>query len=117
MKKIIFLSFFLYLFYFKDSLSVKFINGMEDIPIFKEMKYVEDSLILFDKVEGRYVSSEIYGNYKKSEIIDFYQQILPNLGWKKSKALTFSRGNEILEINLHQSENYVSVIFSIYPVK
>ena len=70
---------------------------MEDIPIFKEMQYVEDSLVLFDKVDGRYVSSEINGRYEKSEITEFYNKILPNLGWKNSGFLTFKEETKFLK--------------------
>ena len=117
MKKFIICYFFIILFSYKETISSRFINGMEDIPIFKEMQYVEDSLVLFDKVDGRYVSSEINGRYEKSEITEFYNKILPNLGWENSGFLKFKRGNEILEIGLSESEDIITVIFSIYPLK
>ena len=44
------------------------------------MQNVEDSFILFDKVEGRYLYSEVEGDYDKKEINDFYKNVLPNLG-------------------------------------
>ena len=44
-----------------------FIEGLGDIPIYKEMDYVEDSLILFDKVDGRYVSTKTKGKYSKKK--------------------------------------------------
>ena len=47
------------------------------------MEYVEDSLILFDKIDGRYVSVEINGDYEEEEVIEFYKMILPNLGWSE----------------------------------
>ncbi len=92
---IIFFLFFLvsYNFY-----ALKFINGLEDIPLYKKMEYVEDSLILFDKIDGRYVSVEIYGDYKEEEVVKFYKKILPNLGRKEIKFLIFNRNNETLEI-------------------
>ena len=102
---------------YNETLSSRFINGIEDIPIFKEMEYVEDSLVLFDKVDGRYVSSEINGRYEKSEITDFYNKILPNLGWENSGYLIFKRGSEVLEMRLSENEDIVTVIFSIYPLK
>tara|TARA_B100000287_G_C20169157_1_gene597500 strand:+ start:111 stop:464 length:354 start_codon:yes stop_codon:yes gene_type:complete len=117
MKKLILLYFILNLLFFKETVSARFINGLEDIPIFKEMKYVEDSLVLFDKIDGRYVSSEIKGYYNKNEIIEFYNQILPNLGWQMSTNLIFKRGNEILEMSFSENSGMVSVIFSIYPIK
>ena len=51
------------------------------------MEYVEDSLILFDKIDGRYVSVEINGDYEEEEVIEFYKMILPNLGWSEKSLL------------------------------
>ena len=99
------------------SQSARYIDGIEDIPIFKGMTYVEDSLVLFDKSEGRYVSSEITGDYKKFEIINFYRSILPNLGWEKIGPFLFKRGDEELEIRFSENGKRTSAIFSIYPSK
>ena len=102
---------------FKNSFGLKFLNGFEDIPVFKEMEYVEDSLILFDKVEGRYVSSKISGDYDINEVQDYYKKILPNLGWQKFESNIYKRGKEILEIIFVKENQELSVIFSIYPGK
>ena len=60
-----------------------FIYGLDDIPVYKNMRYVENSNVLFDKIDGRFVSSEMVGNYEIKEIKIFYNSVLPNLGWKK----------------------------------
>ena len=41
-----------------------FIYGLDDIPVYKNMRYVENSNVLFDKIDGRFVSSEMVGNYE-----------------------------------------------------
>ena len=97
------------------SFALKFINGLEDIPLYKKMEYVEDSLILFDKIDGRYVSVEINGNYKEEEVIEFYKMILPNLGWREAKPLIFKRNNETLEIICKREKEKISVKFNIFP--
>ena len=45
------------------------------------MKNVEDSFVLFDKIDGRYLYSETQGYHNKKEISKFYKNVLPNLGW------------------------------------
>jgi len=95
--------------------SGRYINGIEDIPIFKNMVYVEDSIVLFDKTEGRYVSSAITGDYNKFEIMNFYSEVLPNLGWKNIGPSLFERGNEELEIKYSEKGKKTSAIFNIYP--
>ena len=116
MKYTILLSFILIIFS-RPSLGLKFINGLEDIPLFKNMEYVEDSLVLFDKVDGRYVSTEISGNYNYDEVISFYKNILPNLGWKETRLLTFERAKEILELKTTINNDKITIIFSVYPSK
>ena len=43
------------------------------------MKNVEDSFVLFDKIDGRYLYSETEGYYNIKEISKFYRNVLPNL--------------------------------------
>ncbi len=113
-----FLIFIILIFAFVGTLqSARYINGIEDIPIFKNMVYVEDSLVLFDKTEGRYVSSEIIGDYNQQEIMTFYSSILPNLGWENISPSLFKRGNEKLEIKFSEKNGKTSAIFNIYPFK
>ena len=99
------------------SYALKFINGLEDIPLYKKMEHVEDSLILFDKIDGRYVSVEINGDYEEEEVIEFYQMILPNLGWIEKKSLTFIRNNETLEMISKREKGKIYVKFNIFPLE
>ena len=111
---IIFLLFFLVPY---TSYASEFINGLEDIPLYKQMEYVEDSLILFDKIDGRYVSVEINGDYEEEEVIEFYKMILPNLGWSEKKSLIFNRNNETLEIICKREKEKIHVKFNIFPLE
>lgn len=79
------------------------------------MRYVENSNVLFDKIDGRFVSSEMVGKYEIKEIKIFYNSVLPNLGWKKVKENVFERGTEFLEIKLESTGSLSSAQFSIYP--
>ena len=81
------------------------------------MEYVEDSLILFDKIDGRYVSVEITGDYDEDKVLKFYKKILPNLGWKEKKPLIFNRNNETLEIISKKEKGQVFVKFNIFPLE
>ena len=92
-----------------------FIYGLDDIPVYKNMRYVENSNVLFDKIDGRFVSSEMVGKYEIKEIKIFYNSVLPNLGWKKVKENIFERGTEFLEIKLKSTGTSSTVQFSIYP--
>ncbi len=95
----------------------EFVYGLGDVPIFKDMKSIEDSYILFDKVDGRYLYSEIKGDYEILEIQAYYKKVLPNLGWKLLEKNSFVRGDEILEIQYLLDNSKTKVIFSISPKK
>ncbi len=92
-----------------------FVYGLDDIPVFKEMRYIENSNVLFDKIDGRFVSSEMIGNYSIEDIEEFYISILPNLGWEEVNVNLFQRGDEYLEIKLESIKSASKIKFSIYP--
>ena len=95
----------------------EFVYGLGDVPIFKDMRSIEDSYILFDKVDGRYLYSEIKGDYEILEIQEYYKKVLPNLGWKSYKKNSFVRADEILEIQYLMDNKETKVVFTISPRK
>ena len=93
----------------------EFVYGLEEIPVYKEMEYVDESNVLFDKVNGRFVSSEIIGDYNVKEIKSYYSSVLPNLGWLRINESLFQRGKEFLEISVFKEKSMSKVKFSIFP--
>jgi len=109
---------FFYFFFFNLLFSQEsFVNGFDDIPIYKNMQNDKDSLILFDTINGRYLSSEIVGKEKMEDVRKFYLEVLPNLGWRMENENIFLRDSEKLEINYFKEENDTRIIFSISPKK
>ena len=100
-----------------QSIAEEFVYGLGDVPIFKDMKSIEDSYILFDKVDGRYLYWEIKGEYEVLEIKEYYKKVLPNLGWKLYEKNSFLRGDEILEIQYYNDNVETKVVFTISPKK
>ena len=94
---------------------ISFINGINDIPIFKNMKNMEDSLVVFDTNKGRFITSEIFGENNQKKIESYYEKILPNLGWKKIKTSKYQRDEEILDLEYKNIEEKVHIIFKISP--
>ena len=99
------------------ALSETFLNGIDDIPIYKNMVYVEESLVMFDKINGRFVSTEITGKYNHLEVSEFYKNILPNLGWKFISKNLYRRGEESLEVEYKSDGKQLRVLFNISPNK
>jgi hypothetical protein len=114
MKKTIFLTLILVSF---NSLCEMFLKGIDDIPTYKNMIHVEESLVMFDKINGRFISTEIIGEYEYSEVSEFYNKILPNLGWRLIKKNQFSRSEESLELEYKLDGKDLRVVFNISPKK
>ncbi len=98
-------------------LAENFVLGIDDIPIYADMENVDDSLILFDSVNGRFVSSELIGEGIIKDAQNFYETVLPNLGWVKKKDNFFVREKEVLEINYKKEKGILRVLFNIFPKK
>ena len=99
------------------ALSENFLRGIDDIPAYKNMVHVEESLVMFDKVNGRFVSTEIIGKYNYSEVSEFYKKILPNLGWKLITKNLYRRAEESLELEYKLDGKQLRVLFNISPNK
>ena len=111
----IFFLFFLIQNFCSVVLASEFVYGLEEIPVYKEMEYVDESNVLFDKVNGRFVSSEIIGDYNAKEIKSYYSSVLPNLGWLRINESLFQRGKEFLEISVFKENSMSKVKFTIFP--
>ena len=108
---------FMYILNFNTAIcdEIKFVNGIDDIPIFENMENNDDSLVVFDTNKGRFISSEIIGKNDLKKIESFYEKVLPNLGWKKLKYSTYIRDDEVLNLELKILEGKVHLMFKITP--
>lgn len=82
-----------------------FIEGMEDVPIPDKMMQIQGDSFSFSNEETRLVEAYLQSNFGKfSFVAGFYESTLPQLGWElkqsNSESLTFTRGNEELNITL-----------------
>ena len=114
MSKIIFILYILFSFQPQCREEI-FVNGIEELPVIKNMQNMPESLIYFDTNKGRFVQSKIVGNQSISQIKDFYENILPNLGWEKIDKNKFSRKSELMEIRYYKYNKDSIAEFNIKP--
>ena len=82
-----------------------------------ELVEKKDSCFYFDSNEGRVANVEVEGNLDKNDILDFYRNILPQLGWKINddrsyeNILKFRRENELVNIMIHENNQKSLVTF------
>jgi len=69
----------------------------------------------FNKPSGRLVQVYAFGPLKEKEIINYYNLVLPEFGWKNIHDLVFVREGEILKINLFRENSTLIVVFMLSP--
>lgn len=94
-----------------DSKSNKtnFVDGIDDLPLHHKMTVNKNSLVMFDTNQGNFVEVEIIGKSSIENISKFYNEILPNLGWKSENNTKFVRGKDSLELQ-YSSENQTVIV-------
>lgn len=85
--------------------ATSFIEGMEDIPIPEKMMQIQADNFSFGNEETRLVEAYLQTNFGKfSFVVGFYEDTLPQLGWKlKGKQydyVEFERDGEELTVAL-----------------
>ena len=95
----------------------QFLIGTEDVPLMKEMTYSQEETFSFDNEEGRLYFSKVFTPLKPSQIMEFYRQTLPQLGWREKNDASFEREGDVLNIGVidgeYHSLNQTSVIFEL----
>jgi len=94
--------------YTKSTIALGFLDCISDIPVHNKIIEIKESCFLFDSDTGKIVSVEAKHLLSDKEVLDFYKNILKQFGWelkseKVDKALIFLRDNEILKININDS--------------
>ena len=67
-----------------------FMEGLEDFPLMEGLIQLKDETLAFDSEKGRIV--ELYADSQssnKTQIIKFYKETLPQLGWKQKDRNNF----------------------------
>ena len=92
-----------------------YVDGIEELPLATDMLNMPDSLIFFDTNEGKFIQTKIFGKKSINFVKNFYNNILPNLGWKLEEDSRFYRKSEFLEIHYYKIEKNLVVEFNIKP--
>jgi len=93
----------------------RFVPGFEDLPLMTGLTAIEGSSVVFDKPDGRIVEAAASGAVGRAAIESFYERTLPQLGWRRSGALTFAREGERLRIEIGGPDDRPVVGFFLSP--
>ena len=92
-----------------------FVAGTEDLPLMPGLAMVKDAGLVFDTPQGRIVEAYAKGNTTRKAVLEFYDQTLPQLGWKAAGIALYRREVEALRLELYQEKDWLTVRFYLAP--
>jgi len=75
-----------------------FVPGLPDVPAMPGLRAAEAEPLVFDKPGGRIVQAVLSGAVPRSAVLAFYDQTLPQLGWRRASERVFVREGEELRL-------------------
>ena len=89
----------------------RFISVLDDLPLMQGLVEDADSATVFDTARGRIVEVFASGALKGGRVLAFYDETLPQLGWRRVASGLFRREGEVLslEFSIGQSSRPGSV--------
>lgn len=79
----------------------RFFQTIPDLPLMPGLVEVEDAGALFDSPQGRIAEGKALLNHiDPPQVWAFYQETLPQLGWRKQAESRYIREDEMLEMGI-----------------
>jgi hypothetical protein len=94
----------------------EFVPGTEDLPLMQGLVPVAGSSLVFDKPEGRIVEAQATGKLARADVVRFYAQTLPQLGWSAAGTDLWRRESERLRIEYRGPDGNLTVGFTLSPL-
>ncbi len=91
-----------------------YVPGTEDVPLMPGL-VPNDGPLVFDQPEGRVVQASAAGPVRRHDVIAFYRDSLPQLGWKPAGMHDFDREGERLDLGFDGNDGNLTVDFNIAP--
>lgn len=75
-----------------------FLSGAEDVPLPPTLTEASAGGMVFDSPQGRIVDADATGDMTEAQVIAFYAQTLPQLGWTRISDNEYRSETETLRI-------------------
>ena len=98
-----------------EAANPRFVAGLEDLPLMPGLNELTGSGFAFDSATGRIVEAYATGDLDQQQVLDFYAETLPQLGWEQASPRGFKREGERLSIEFVKGGNPLTVRFSLAP--
>jgi len=80
--------------------ATEYFSAIADLPVAEGLTEQKDKSTVFDAPLGRIVTAYATGTVEAEDVLDFYDDALPSLGWEKTGEGTFHRKAETLKIDV-----------------
>ncbi|HEV2677873.1 MAG TPA: hypothetical protein VGV37_25300 [Aliidongia sp.] len=96
-----------------------YVPGTEDVPLMPGLASDDSSSLVFDKPQGRIVEAAARGAVTRHAVMAFYDESLPQLGWRRTAASagtkSFERDGERLSLDFDGRDGNLQVAFTLAP--
>jgi len=97
-----------------------YVPGTEDVPLMPGLAADEAASLIFDKPQGRIVEAEARGAVTRHAVMAFYEESLPQLGWRRTAAKStttksYERDGERLSLDFDGRDGNLQVAFTLAP--
>jgi len=92
-----------------------FLSRLEDLPLAPGLSEDAAAGLSFDSAGGRIVEAYARGNLTEEQVLRFYEETLPQLGWTAEGERQYRRGGERLRLELTPSGQGLTVHYSLSP--
>jgi hypothetical protein len=95
--------------------ATEYFSAIADLPVADGLVEQADKSTVFDAPVGRIVTAYAAGSVDPADVLDFYDDTLPSLGWDKTGEGTYHRKAETLKIDVlgGQGGSPVNVSFTL----
>ena len=97
-----------------------YVPGTEDVPLMPGLAADDAASLIFDKPQGRIVEAAASGPVTRHAVVAFYEESLPQLGWRRTAAKTpdtksYERDGERLSLDFDGRDGNLQVAFTLAP--
>ncbi len=94
----------------------EYVSGIEDLPLYFGFDAEENGTVSYDSADGRIIDAAFSSKkVAANDVRKFYDETLPQLGWKKVEYQVYRREGETLKVNILEQNGNTSLKFQIRP--
>lgn len=98
----------------EQATALSYSSIVDDLPLMPGMREIAESVVIFDKPEGRIASVRVENIIPRVNVTAYYTETLPPLGWYVENPQIYTRDGQMLTIRF---DTPTSVLFELAPAE